>query len=294
MENRKIAGLTPSLNRFRMIFDQTGSLANMSRHDYLPFGEELFAGVGGRTTGLGYTASDNVRQKFTQKERDSETGLDYFGARYYMSTQGRFVSPDAFEKDSYLDDPQSWNKYVYVRNNPLYFIDPSGQKAEVTVTTDEERKKRTITIKASFAVYAAKGQKVSQKQLEKQASLIKSQIEKTYTGSTTQNGYTYQISATVDVSVVADEKAAMNSGPTILSRLVIEIFSIWIMGPLYSQMPPLTMSQARVLIEWSAALRATLEGVTFMRTNLDTYLALVVRICCRAMLCLSFLHMDQH
>jgi len=42
-----------------MIFDQTGSLANISRHDYLPFGEELFAGTGGRTAPQGYTLSDN-------------------------------------------------------------------------------------------------------------------------------------------------------------------------------------------------------------------------------------------
>ena len=60
----------------------------------LPFGEELFAGTGNRTTALGYTNSDGARQKFTQKERDNETGLDYFGARYYASTQGRFTSTD--------------------------------------------------------------------------------------------------------------------------------------------------------------------------------------------------------
>jgi len=63
---------------------------------YLPFGEELGAGTGGRTTAQGYSASDGVRQHFTQKERDNETGLDYFGARYFASTQGRFTSPDEF------------------------------------------------------------------------------------------------------------------------------------------------------------------------------------------------------
>jgi hypothetical protein len=46
-----------------MVFDQTDSLANVSRHDYLPFGEELFAGTSGRTTAQGYSASDAVRQK---------------------------------------------------------------------------------------------------------------------------------------------------------------------------------------------------------------------------------------
>jgi len=74
-----------------MIFDQTGSLTNVSRHDYLPFGEELSAGL--RSTTPGYTGSDNVRQKFTQKERDNETGLDYFGARYYARITSSMPKP---------------------------------------------------------------------------------------------------------------------------------------------------------------------------------------------------------
>src|SRR5713226_4392220 len=84
--------VTDQLGTPRMIFDQSGSLANVSRHDYLPFGEELF-GQGLRIPALGYTG-DSVRQKFTSKERDNETGLDYFGARYYASAQGRFTGAD--------------------------------------------------------------------------------------------------------------------------------------------------------------------------------------------------------
>ena len=69
-----------------MIFDKTGSLATMTRHDYLPFGEELYANQGLRTTTQGYTAagysaSDKSRHKFTEQERDDETGLDYMHAR---------------------------------------------------------------------------------------------------------------------------------------------------------------------------------------------------------------------
>jgi RHS repeat-associated protein len=101
--------VTDQLGTPRMIFDKSGSLtvvdqngnyvSGMTRHDYMPFGEELFANTGGRTPGQGYTVSGNLpadgaRQKFTQKERDNETGLDYFLARYYSSTQGRFTSPD--------------------------------------------------------------------------------------------------------------------------------------------------------------------------------------------------------
>src|SRR5437762_9986585 len=71
----------------RMIVDKSGSLASVKRHDYLPFGEELFAGTGGRTSQQGYGIGDSVRQKFTQQERDNETGLDYYRARYYGSIQ---------------------------------------------------------------------------------------------------------------------------------------------------------------------------------------------------------------
>lgn len=60
----------------RMIADQTGNLVGIKRHDYLPFGEEIGAGIGGRTTSQGYS-EDNVRQKFTEYERDIETKLDY-------------------------------------------------------------------------------------------------------------------------------------------------------------------------------------------------------------------------
>ncbi|HET8669752.1 MAG TPA: RHS repeat-associated core domain-containing protein, partial [Candidatus Saccharimonadales bacterium] len=118
--------VTDHLGTPRMVFDQTGSLANVRRHDYLPFGEELI-GLGLRSTALGYSGGDGVRQQFTQKERDIETGLDYFGARYYFSAMGRFTSPDQPFIDQEEGDPQSWNLYSYVRNNPLRFSDPTGQ-----------------------------------------------------------------------------------------------------------------------------------------------------------------------
>jgi RHS repeat-associated protein len=120
----------------------TGTSGILSRHDYLPFGEELFTST--RTAALDYGAVDDINQKFTGKERDAETGLDYFESRYFSSAQGRFTSPDEF-KGGFLDafsglaafqpgplpyadisDPQTLNKYAYVRNNPLRYDDPNG------------------------------------------------------------------------------------------------------------------------------------------------------------------------
>ncbi len=102
-------------------------------HDYLPFGEELLNGTGGRGSLYGVADADGTTHKFTGKERDSETGLDYFGARYFSSAQGRFTSPDKPLIGQQEIDPQSWNLYTYVRNNPLRYTDPDGLDYHVCV-----------------------------------------------------------------------------------------------------------------------------------------------------------------
>jgi len=75
------------------------------------------------------SANVNVRQQFTQKERDNETRLDSFRARYFLSTQGRFTSvyPGNYQAMANSTDPQSWNGYSYVNNNPLTRIDRDGK-----------------------------------------------------------------------------------------------------------------------------------------------------------------------
>jgi RHS repeat-associated protein len=105
-----------------------------SRHDYAPFGEELMSSSNpARSTANGFAGEESgVRQEFTGKERDGETGLDYFGARYFSGAMGRFTSPDEPLVDQDVSNPQSWNLYSYVRNNPLRSIDPSGRKCVQT------------------------------------------------------------------------------------------------------------------------------------------------------------------
>ena len=101
----------------RAVTNQSGQVVR--RHDYFPFGD----GSDGTTRG-----QDTLR--YTGKERDPESGLDYFGARYYASRVGRFTTPDEPENDFDLTAPQSLNRYVYARNNPLRYTDPDGRAIE--------------------------------------------------------------------------------------------------------------------------------------------------------------------
>ncbi len=114
-----------------VITNSAGSVVEES--DYYPFGGERIV-----------LNNDPNPYKFTGKERDSETGLDYFVARYYSSGYGRFLSPDEFmggpisassSNDplppsplpyAVMSNPQSLNKYAYTNNNPLNYTDPDG------------------------------------------------------------------------------------------------------------------------------------------------------------------------
>jgi RHS repeat-associated protein len=98
--------------------------------DYYPFGGER-----------AITNSDPNNFKFTGKERDSESGLDNFGARYISSSLGRFMSPDRlFFQAKMLVDPQHFNLYTYVRNNPLVYVDPSGEAIRLSGDAAQQQK----------------------------------------------------------------------------------------------------------------------------------------------------------
>jgi RHS repeat-associated protein len=90
----------------------------------LPFGDGM------TTTG---SCSDASPMHFTGKQRDTESGLDNFGARYDSSNLGRFMSPDPGNVGADTRDPRSWNAYSYTGNNPLNRIDPAGLDYSVCV-----------------------------------------------------------------------------------------------------------------------------------------------------------------
>jgi RHS repeat-associated protein len=81
------------------------------------------------------------KNKFTGKERDVESGLDYFGARYYGSALGRFTSADPITvTPARAADPQQLNLYAYGRNNPLKYLDPTGMVIDTGDLSDKDKK----------------------------------------------------------------------------------------------------------------------------------------------------------
>lgn len=115
--------ITDHLGSTRMEIGQGGNLSDVTRHDYLPYGEEL---AGTMRNGNGYGGASTTKQKFTGYERDDESGLDFAQARYYSSKQGRFTSVDPDGIGAAISEPQSWNGYAYVGNRPTVLTDPSG------------------------------------------------------------------------------------------------------------------------------------------------------------------------
>jgi RHS repeat-associated protein len=103
-----------------VITDASGNIEQ--QYSYFPYGGLIAS-----------TGTDPNHYKFTGKERDTESGLDEFGARYYGSSFGRFLTPDWAAKPTAVPyasfgNPQSLNLYSYVNNNPTTTRDPDGHK----------------------------------------------------------------------------------------------------------------------------------------------------------------------
>src|SRR5690606_27244581 len=97
-----------------------------SRNDYTAFGEDIQSGTGLRTENQGFGLNTSVRQKYGLTERDDATGLDHTWYRKHETQAGRWTSPDPYNGSMNIGDPQSFNRYSYVQNEPTNYVDPSG------------------------------------------------------------------------------------------------------------------------------------------------------------------------
>jgi len=108
----------------RVVMNKDASV--ISRTDYQAFGEEISSGVGRRTTSQGYSQTENNRQRYAMTERDEATGLEHTWFRKYDNKAGRWTSPDPYKGSMSRGNPQSFNRYSYVQNDPINNADPSG------------------------------------------------------------------------------------------------------------------------------------------------------------------------
>jgi RHS repeat-associated protein len=146
------------LGSANVIASNTGSIQKET--DYTPHGGEVLV-----------AGSDTNHYKFTGKERDSESGLDNFGARYDASSMGRFMTPDPLpwldwqhgnreERQhfaEFISNPQNFNMYAYVDNNPTTKTDPTGMEGckagdktfstcTIKIVYDPKTSKGTLTV----------------------------------------------------------------------------------------------------------------------------------------------------
>jgi RHS repeat-associated protein len=123
VENVYFGGKLIRANGVSVVHDRLGSVVArgdssssvITKHDYLPYGEEMGTATGG-----------NV-DKFGTYLRDQTTGLDYADQRYFAGTgAGRFLSSDPYEASGGASEPGSWNRYPYVGGDPVNFRDKKG------------------------------------------------------------------------------------------------------------------------------------------------------------------------
>jgi RHS repeat-associated protein len=176
---------------------------------FLPFGEEYSPQL---TTN---------HYRFSGKERDSESGLDYFGARYNSSTLSRFLTPDKPFADQHIREPQSWNLYSYARNNPLKYIDTDGRKVQVADQTALNQIRQTLPPNVRSHVVTDKNGFISAKGLagvrsgDANFQTLRHMVNATgtvevSTGTSTQNarGETFSFQYKSDAAVKAEQQAA--------------------------------------------------------------------------------------
>ena len=159
--------------------------------------------------------------EFTQKERDTESGLDYFGKRFYAPTIGRWISPDPLQEGG-----GGLNLYAYVNQRPLNHFDPDG--AKVNVTMKETGNKRVYHIDVKAVIVNTSSHPFSKQELETYAHNLENTIKSSYSGSATitegrphhQREVSVSWSTTVSIEVIEDPSKLKKDDPRHVFRVV--------------------------------------------------------------------------
>lgn len=158
--------VTDHLGSPRVVVNGSGTV--VSRRDFLPFGEELFADGTYRKTSDNYstTGIDAVRQRFTGYQKDTETGLDFAEARMYQNQHGRFTAIDPLLASGKSAIPQTFNRYSYVNNKPLRLVDPSGLQSGMKINVSRcsgsecnsryDKRSNTVVVSGSMGTITVK------------------------------------------------------------------------------------------------------------------------------------------
>ena len=118
----------------------------MARTDHQAFGEEIGAEVGLHSTAQGYAANKATRQGYGLTKNDESSGQQHAWFRKLETKAGRWSSPDPYKGSMELGNPQSFNRYSYVENQPTNYVDPSG--------LDDDDIIRIYTFEPAYSVLA--------------------------------------------------------------------------------------------------------------------------------------------
>ena len=130
----------------------------------LPFGELM-----AEQTGTRYQSP----YKFNGKELDPETGLYYYGARYYDPQSSTWLSVDPL-----AEKYAGWTPYNYCVGNPVVFVDPDGREVDITTNINKKTGAKTVTFKVTMSIKNKSN--YSDEIVKQKAELIKKRIEKSY------------------------------------------------------------------------------------------------------------------
>lgn len=139
----------------RVVTDQNGQ--PLERRDYTPFGDAVGTGVGQRTSTQKYGENVGPRLRYAGLEGDV-SGLDHAMWRRYDRSSGRWVGVDPDNDSLSPDNPQTFNRYAYVGNDPVNFVDPTGLSSElcydvylISYTIDSQNKEKVTGMKYLYS-----------------------------------------------------------------------------------------------------------------------------------------------